>query len=679
MKKTRIILICTVAIAIACIIFAGCSKTEQISSIALKDNDPNSVIELKMGKFDYSAYTLVVNYDSGSVVEVALSEDMISELDRLKFYQPGDHTVTVSYGGKSCDLKISVKRNTFGELCFPENNVFTYDGSEHKVEIVGEIPTGATVSYIGGNSFVNAGTYDVTAVVTCNGYVTEKITTTVTVAPAKYDMSNVKFEAKEVVFDGKSHSIEISGQLPEGVAAPTYYINGNATAGVSDVGVYRVSAIFANSNTNYEAIPNMETTLKITPAQYDLGEIDLIFRDEKGSEFLFPWKQYDGHAVTFDISGTADLKNKVNVSYTVTNEKGEEISHSNTDTKIKDAGKYTVKAEFTLLDNKNYAEIEPKTYTFEIAKVEFDTSGIIFESKLVKYSGEKNSLAATIPVTMDLTKFDVSYEYYRFGEDEVIQKDGKNVDGVYGAGEYTVRAVFTVKDPNYDAIPAIEARLVVEKKEISVSRFAFYNTTTIYTGEGYKPDFYMGDSDHVNVSEISIFKVDKKWVEKDEIGVYFEEETPVNEAIDAGTYRAKVTVSLKDPENYMFYDGSSSIEISGDFTIKEDVIDLTGLGFVGEGEALGFDTKKLQGLSFELKFYKKVDDKKSEPVGAAKALIPDDNGMITGILSDASEFPSGTYFCTVTVSSSNYILPNGEKSIEYDFEFSIQRTDPDEG
>ena len=168
MKKTRIILICALIIAFACLIAAGCSKTEKMTTIELKDVAPDSVIELQIGDFDYSAYTVLVNYDSGSVEEIALSENMISELDRLKFYQPGDHTVTIFHSGKTCELKISVKRNTFGDICFPENNVFAYDGNAHTVEITGEIPPNATVSYVGGNSFVNAGTYNVTAVVACN-------------------------------------------------------------------------------------------------------------------------------------------------------------------------------------------------------------------------------------------------------------------------------------------------------------------------------------------------------------------------------------------------------------------------------------------------------------------------------------------------------------------------------
>ena len=243
MKKTKILLICTLIVALICIALAGCSKTEQISSISLKDMDPEAVIEMQMGKFDFSQYTVVVNYDSGSVQEVALGEDMISEIDLIKFYQPGEHVITVSYGKKTCEFKISVKRETFGELKFPENNVFAYDGKEHSVELEGEIPANATVSYIGGNKFVNAGTYDVTAVVTCNGYVTERITTHVTIERAKYNMENVKLEPKEVVYDGNEHSIEISGELPEGVLAPTYYINGNKVSGVSDANEYTVTAV----------------------------------------------------------------------------------------------------------------------------------------------------------------------------------------------------------------------------------------------------------------------------------------------------------------------------------------------------------------------------------------------------------------------------------------------------
>jgi hypothetical protein len=104
-------------------------------------------------------------------------------------------------------FKISVKRLTFGNISFPENNVFTYDGTEHVVEVVGDIPANAIVTYLGSNSFINAGTYDLSAVISCEGYVTAKLSTTVKIERARYDMSGVQFEAKEFVYDGISYTV----------------------------------------------------------------------------------------------------------------------------------------------------------------------------------------------------------------------------------------------------------------------------------------------------------------------------------------------------------------------------------------------------------------------------------------------------------------------------------------
>ena len=109
----------------------GCNKEDRISSVYLKDHDPNMPIEMEIGVFDYAAYTVVVSYESGKTEEITLTEDMIEPSDLFKFYKEGEHDVTVVYGKKKCSLKISVKRMTFDELSLPQNNVFTYDGKAH--------------------------------------------------------------------------------------------------------------------------------------------------------------------------------------------------------------------------------------------------------------------------------------------------------------------------------------------------------------------------------------------------------------------------------------------------------------------------------------------------------------------------------------------------------------------
>ena len=278
MKKTSLLLICALIALLVCLASVGCSQQERISSISLKGYDPNTAIEIPIGVFDYSAYTVEVTYNTGRTEEVPLTEEMIVEADVLKIYREGTHDIGMLYGGVGFTFRISVKRGTFGELRFPENNVFVYDGKAHSVEVEGDVPANAIVTYPEGNTFVNAGTYDVRAVVTCEGYVTQTLSTTVKVERANYDMSGIRFTSKEVVYNGKPHTIAISGTVPEGVSAPTYYVDENKTSSAVDAGTYKIKAVFETQNSNYNVIPPMEATLKILPAQLDLSAVDLIFK-----------------------------------------------------------------------------------------------------------------------------------------------------------------------------------------------------------------------------------------------------------------------------------------------------------------------------------------------------------------------------------------------------------------
>lgn len=550
-------------------IFASCSKNEVVSSIALKNN---GVIEMPIGKLEYEAHTLLVNYNSGSVVELPLREDMFSELDILKLYQPGEHIITASYGGQKCEINVSVKRDKFGEIKFPENTVFTYDGSAHTVEIEGELPANATVSYLGGNSFVNAGTYDVTAVITCDGYETERITTKVTIERAKYDMSSVKFEPKVVTYNGKSHFVAISGTLPIGVSEPTYYIDGNKTLGVTDAGKYQVTAVFSTRDPNYAPVDNMVTTLEIIPVEYNLDMVSLDFKDSYGESLFFPWKYYDGKSVSFELNDYGTLTSNVKVSYTVLNEKGETISKSNTETNIINAGEYTIRVEFSLLDNKNYKEIEPMEFFFEVDKASFDTSKVNFEPSVVEYNGENYSLNLTLPKELDTSKIEISYEYILSGE--VLLENGKNVTGVSEVGEYTVRAIFKVKDPNYADIEPMKTTLVIEQKKIYPFQFDFDDSckAQITKGEAFVFKFNSTDTDGVLLKaslckvegDENINLIEATEISHDASGVYsidFGTST-----LDNGKYICVVTLSTKN-SNYILSNKDAEIDYCFNFEI----------------------------------------------------------------------------------------------------------------
>lgn len=483
MKKSRIFTLFALTIILSVFVFAGCSdKGDKVSSISLKNYDPSTAIEIEVGGFDYNAYTVVVVYESGNIQEIALTEEMIAQTDLFKLYQVGEHDITVSYGNSQYTFKMSVKRNSFRYLTFPENNVFTYNGEAHTVEVDGEIPANAVVTYLGGNSFVNAGTYDVTAVVSCEGYVTQRLSTTVKIEKAKYDMSGVKFEGKEVGFDGASHSVEISGKLPDGVSSPTYTINGKAGSSATDAGEYTVKATFANSDPNYEAIPEMETTLKITPAEYTVKGVDIVFKSESGNVINGATKIYDGKSITFDLNDYSKLSKKITVSFSVYDKDGKVISTSNKKTNISDAGVYTVRAEFTMADGNNYMPIPPIERTFEVLKAEYPPlQNIQFVAAQSTYDGRAHSIVIEGQLPTGVT---VSYEYYKDGK-LLVDGEDKPVQSVVDVGRYNVKAIFKHTDTNRGEIAPLSAVLNITAVNFNVSNLgAELNGTDVYDGTG---------------------------------------------------------------------------------------------------------------------------------------------------------------------------------------------------
>jgi hypothetical protein len=234
------------------------------------------------------------------------------------------------------------------------------------------------------------------------------------------------------------------------------------TSGATDVGEYTVRATFANNNPNYETIPDMEATLKITPAEYTLKGVDLVFKNGDSKVINGTSKIYDGTGVSFDLNDYSKLSNKVSASFFVLDKDGNVISTSNKNTDSQNAGVYTVKVEFTLADSKNYKPVEPIVCEFEVKKATYDIADIHFDNDVVAYDGEAHKLLVELPLNHVIAASDITYEYYLDGV-LVVDGEGKPVQSVTEAGEYTVKAIFAVKDDNYEQIEAKEAVLRIEQ------------------------------------------------------------------------------------------------------------------------------------------------------------------------------------------------------------------------
>ncbi len=171
----------------------------------------------------------------------------------------------------------------------------TYDGTEQSVEVAGELPDGATVTYTG-NDKTDAGTYNVKAVVTCEGYNPLTLNATLKINKASYDMSEASWNySNEYTYDGVEKVIEVSG-LPDGVTVKAYSNNTQTNAGN-----YSASVTFNYDNKNYNEPTVAACTWSIAKAEITGVAIEDDTVD------------YDGNEHSLSIIGT--LPTGVSVSY----------------------------------------------------------------------------------------------------------------------------------------------------------------------------------------------------------------------------------------------------------------------------------------------------------------------------------------------------------------------------
>lgn len=127
-----------------------------------------------------------------------------------------------------------------------ENSTVTYDGKEHKIEITGDVPTGTSVTYTN-NKGTNAGTYNATCKLECEGYNT--LTVSAVLKIEKADITGITFNGGSFEYDAEAHSIIIEGNVPYGVSV-SYTYNGTVADSAIETGKYTVVATLTGVNYN---------------------------------------------------------------------------------------------------------------------------------------------------------------------------------------------------------------------------------------------------------------------------------------------------------------------------------------------------------------------------------------------------------------------------------------------
>ena len=186
-------------------------------------------IDVPYGNFSYEGINVTVDFADGSTKDIPLKEDMISVVERLKFFKMGKQDVEVNYRSKYfTTMPINVVFNKFKETYALIGYECVYDGLPHYVTLNQELPEGATITYPYGNMFINAGTYEIVGVMSKDGYETKTLTTTLTIHQAERDADGIVFEDTTLIYNGEMRTIEATN-VPEGVEVTysTYDYNYN--------------------------------------------------------------------------------------------------------------------------------------------------------------------------------------------------------------------------------------------------------------------------------------------------------------------------------------------------------------------------------------------------------------------------------------------------------------------
>ena len=404
-----------------------------------KTNFDASKISFNSKEFDYDGFEHLIK------IEGTLPEGIEVKYNNNQKTDAGVYEVIATlidvYGNYNNLPELKAKL-TINKAVFDMSNItftskeYVYDGLEHSLKIEGELPEGVNATYQT-NYLTNVGTVNASVFFSHNNpnyELIDGLKATLTITKADFDISNITFKNKEVVYDGSEHSLEVGGILPTGVRV-TYENNL-----LKNVGETLVTANFVHNNPNYNEIPSLYATLTITKGTFDASLLQF-----NSNEFT-----YDGIGHHLEVEGTLP--------------EGIEVKYINND-KI-GAGTYEVIAK--LVDKLgNYKSLPEYKATLIINKADFDISNITFESETFTYDKKVHNLKVIGELPEGVI---ITYEN----------------NGLVDAGTYDVLAIFTHDNPNYNPIPSLEATLIIKKANFDMSHIRFYAAEFTYDGTEHK-------------------------------------------------------------------------------------------------------------------------------------------------------------------------------------------------
>jgi len=435
MKKAfKTIIVIFVSILFLCTL-SSCVKEDPYVVSAELVQGPTEIL---VNEFKYENYVIEYTYNDGTVIQKTLDDTMISFDDYLKTFHDGTQEITVNFKDFEYKFNITVARFSFDNVSLPDLS-FDYDGKYHSLELKGGYPVETTVFYPNGNSFCNAGTYTVTAMLVCDQYLTKTITGKITINKVDFDISKIKFEDASFDYDGTEKEIKITGEGSEQLSV-TYTIGKLETNKMTDSGEYEVVAHF-DTGVNYNPIKDMKAKLTINKGTYNMEQY----------KFFDKTVVYNGETFTMNITNEKNLP------------KGVQVYYDGLD--VVDAGTYEITAYF-IGDSINYNPIEPLTAKLTIKKATITLSGVYLDSASFVYDKTAHSI------------------YYTGTLPSGVSFAGYEGNAQTDVGVYTVKANFNYKDQkNYNTIAPLQATLEITQADLT--GVVFDDESFVYDGYGH--------------------------------------------------------------------------------------------------------------------------------------------------------------------------------------------------
>ena len=294
-----------------------------------------------------------------------------------------------------------------------DNKTVDYNGTEQSLTIGGTaLPAGATVAYTD-NKGTDAGVYNATATVTCEGYKTLVLNATLTIN--KINIPGVTLSGHNSDYDGTKKTVSVEGTIPDGVTVA--YTGGEDGAnGATNSGTYNIVATLKGKNYN-------DLVLNATIV---INKLNI-----QGVTFTGHSSDYNAAKKSISVDGT--IPEGVNVTYT-----GGEDGLNGAIT----AGTYPIVATLT---GRNHNTLVLNA-SLVINKI--DLQGITFDSKSFDYDTTEKTIiiSGNVPQGVNVV--------YTGGE------DGRNGATNVGKHEITV----TLSGANYKTL-VLTATITIKSEE----------------------------------------------------------------------------------------------------------------------------------------------------------------------------------------------------------------------